>query len=146
MFQSNISYKKNLLIVIIAVLIIPFPTTIVPAWKLKVIDDKGKICPKKEVTQTWAHYSVCVGLGCFQSEDKITNAEGNVEFPKRTIWAPLIWRILGSLIANALTIAHGSAGVASSVHTRGLKDVAWLSYKPNEQLPKKMIVESCKLD
>ena len=127
----------------IVVMIFPFPTTVVPTWGLKVIEDSGNTCPNKEVTQTWAHYSVYIGSGNFQSEVRLTNEEGYVEFPERTVWAPLIWRIIGSMIANVLTIAHGSAGAHASVYSSGLKDVAWISYKPDKPLADKISVHSC---
>jgi hypothetical protein len=135
--------RRYIIILIIAVMILPFPITIVPAWKLKVIDENGNVCPNKEVTQTWAHYSIYIGSGNFQSEDRITNEEGFVEFPKRTVWAPLIWRIIGTIVAKALTMAHGSEGADSSVYSRGIKDVAWISYKPDTPLADKIVVRSC---
>jgi hypothetical protein len=66
-----------------------------------------------------------------------------VEFPERTIWAPLIWRGIGSMIANVLTLAHGGAGPHASVYTTGLKDVAWISYKTDKPLPDKMVLHQC---
>lgn len=127
-------------------MLIPFPTTIVPTWKLKVVDEQNNICPNKEVTQTWAHYSIYIGSGNSQSEDRLTDEEGNIEFPTRTVWSPLIWRIIGAVIANALTIAHGSAGADSSVYSSGIKDVAWISYKPEKPLSDKIVVHSCIYD
>ena len=79
--------RRYIIILIVIVMIFPFPTTIVPAWKLKVVDGRENICPNKEVTQTWAHYSIYIGSGNFQSEDRLTNEEGYVEFPERTVWA-----------------------------------------------------------
>ena len=124
-------------------MIIPFPTTIVPNWRLRVIDVEGRFCSNKEVSEDWAHYSIYIGLGNHQSEYRSTNEDGFVEFPERTVWAPLIWRIVGSMIANVLTLAHGSAGAHASVYTSGLKDVAWISYKPDKPLPDKMVVHQC---
>ena len=138
--------RRYIIISVIIAMLIPFPTTIVPTWKLKVVDEQGNICPNKEATQTWAHYSIYIGSGNFQSEDRLTDEEGNVEFPTRTVWAPLFWRIIGTVIANALTIAHGSAGADSSVHSSGIKDVAWISYKPEKPMADKIVVHSCVYD
>lgn len=138
--------RRYIIFLVIVLMIFPFPTTIVPAWKLQVVEENGNICPNKRVTQNWAHYSIYIGGGNFQIEDRLTDEEGYVEFPERTVWAPLIWRIIGAIIANALVIAHGSAGAQSSVWSSGLKDVAWISYKPYERLPDKIVVHSCASD
>ena len=141
--SSIMSPRKILLVVFILVLLFPFPTTIVPTWKLKVVEENGNICPNKEVTETWAHYSIYIGSGNSQSENRFTDREGYVEFPKRTVWSPLIWRIIGAVIANALTIAHGSAGPHSSIYSSGIKDVAWISYESDKPLVDKIVVHSC---
>ena len=137
------SRRSIIIIAIIIIMIVPFPTTIVPSWRLQVVEDSGKFCPNKEVTETWAHYSIYIGSGGFSSQTLLTDNEGYVDFPGRTVWAPLVWRIVGAVIANALSLAHGSVGPHASVYTTGLKDVAWISFKPNEPLPEKMIVSQC---
>lgn len=138
--------RRYLLLFLIIALLIPFPTTIVPTWKLQVVDELGSICPNKEVTQTWAHYSIFIGTGNSQSEDRTTDENGSVEFPSRTVWAPLGWRIVGGMITNVLTLAHGSEGPDSSVHSSGMKDVAWISYNPEKPMTDKIVVHSCVYD
>lgn len=136
-----VSPRSIILTVALLILFIPFPTLIVPNWKVQAIDVDGNVCPDQEVTETWAHYSIYIGLGNFQSEARRTNNEGYVEFPERKVWAPLIWRAIGS-IANILTLAHGSAGPDASIYTIGLKDKAWIDYQ-SSGLVDKMVVHKC---
>ncbi len=137
------SRRLTITLLIIVAMIVPFPTTVVPIWRLKVVDVNGNFCPNKEVDESWKHYSIELGGGGGGNDTRLTDDEGYVEFPERTIWAPLIWRIIGAIIANALLIAHGGAGVHANVYSSGLKDVAWISYKPDKPLPDKIVVHSC---
>lgn len=140
---KNMSRRHIVICVVAIVMIIPFPTIIAPIWKVRVINIEGSVCPNKEVWQGWAHYSVQLfGIGG-DTETRLTDNEGYVEFPKRTIWSPLSWRILAGTIAHVLTIAHGSEGPHASLHTDRLKDVAWISYEPEEPIPDIMVVRSC---
>jgi hypothetical protein len=139
--------KKKLLVytplfALILVAVYPFESTVVPAWKVKVIDVDGVRCQNMPLFETWGHYSLFLS-GNFQSEDGVTDREGFVEFPERRMRAIGIRRLVMPFVTEALTIAHGSTGVSGSVHASGLKDVAWLSYKGTEPLPETARVEKC---
>jgi len=81
--------------------------------------------------------------GWLGSEDRFTDMNGYVEFPERTVRASLLRRVVVPVIAHILVIAHGSVGADGSVSATGIKDVAWLSYKPGKPLPDRMRVEKC---
>lgn len=136
------SARLIIIVIVLAVLFIPFPTVIVPKWKVQVADINGNICENREVAETWAHYSIYIGGGNFQTENRRTNNEGYVEFPERNVWAPIIWRAIGSIIANILTLAHGGAGPDASIWTTGLKEKAWIDYQ-SSGLVNKMVVDKC---
>ena len=123
-------------------MIVPIESTVVPIWRLQVVDVNGTACSNMRVTQSWGHYSLYLG-GNDQSDDRFTDPHGNVEFPKRTVHAGLARRIVVPVIAHMLLIAHGSVGPSGAVWASGIKDVAWLSYAPGKQLPDKMLVEKC---
>jgi hypothetical protein len=94
------------------------------------------------VTQSWGHYRLFAD-GNFSSDDRSTDANGYVQFPKRTVRAGLARRIVMPVFTRVLTIMHGGWGVSGAVWASGIKDVAWLDYAPNKPLPDKMIVERC---
>ena len=136
------SNRSIIIIAALLILLIPFPTLIVPNWRVQVVDFNGNVCPNRNVRETWSHYSIYINDGNFQWEDRQTNSEGYVEFPERKVWAPLIWRAIGSVIANILILAHGSAGPHATINTTGLKDKAWIDYR-SDGLVDKMVVEKC---
>jgi hypothetical protein len=120
----------------------PFESTVVPAWRLRVVDEQGRACPDMQVNQGWKHYSLDLEAGT-DGEYKFTDGNGYVEFPERTIQASLARRIVAPLIAHALTIAHGSTGISGYVFASGMKEGPWLNYKPGKALPDKILVERC---
>jgi hypothetical protein len=130
------------IIAALVILFIPFPSLIVPNWRFRVVDVNGNICANRRVTESWAHYSIYIDDGNSQTENRQTNGEGYVEFPARKVWAPLIWRVIGSVIAHVLIFAHGSAGPNASIWATGLKDKAWIDYE-SEGLVDKMVVHQC---
>jgi hypothetical protein len=126
----------------VTLLIYPFESTVVPPWKLQVVDVGGNVCSNMRVTQDWGHYSLYLD-GWLGSDDRFTDANGYVEFPERTVRAGILRRIVVPVIAHILVIAHGSVGASSAVWASGIKDVAWLSYKADKPLPDRMRVEKC---
>ena len=139
--------KTRLLIVVIIcslmiVAFFPIPTTVVPQWRLQVVDVNGSACPNMRVTQDWGHYSLYTD-GNSASEDRLTDANGYVQFPKRTIRASVTRRLIMPVITRIQTIMHGGWGADGAVWASGIKDVAWLSYKEGKPLPDKMRVEKC---
>ena len=123
-------------------MLFPIETTIVPIWKLQVVDVNGTACSSIRVTQSWGHYSLYID-GNYSSEHRLTDMSGYVQFPERTIRASLPRRLIMPIITRLLTIMHGGWGVDSAVWASGIKDVAWLSYKGGKSLPDKMRVEKC---
>ena len=137
--------KAPLICAVIILLVYPFESVVVPAWRLRVVDLEGNPCPDKQVNQGWKHYSLELGAGDY-GEYKFTDGEGYIVFPERTVRASLIRRIFAPVIAHILTIAHGSTGISGYVFASGIKGAPWLSYKPGEPLPDTIIVERCRMD
>ena len=120
-------------------LLLPFPTTVVPEWKIRVVDWEGKPLTDEFVRQSWTHYSLesC----CGDIDDRWTDENGYVVFPERLIWASLLRRALFPIWARVMTIAHGSEGIAADVVVWG-KDTysESVEYKPNQPLPDKIVL------
>ena len=123
-------------------LIYPFESTIVPAWRLRVVDVEGNPCSGMQVNQGYKHYSLDLGAGDY-GEYKFTDEDGYVEFPGRTIRASMIWRVSAPVLAYLSVIFHGSTGISGYVFASGMKGGPWLTYKPSKPLPDRIIVERC---
>lgn len=144
--MSHRNLKIAVILICILALFIPFPTTVVPTWKLRVVDVEGNPCANKQVNEGWGHYSLEIIGDVGGSEYRFTDSSGYVEFPKRIIYANLIWRIVAPVIAYASVIAHGSVGIDAYVFSTGMKDGPFLNYKPGKPLPDKIIVDRCKIE
>lgn len=128
--------------IVIALLVYPFESNIVPTWRVQIVDVDGRACNQMRVNQSWAHYSLYLD-GDFHIDNRLSDGNGYVEFPARTTRAALPRRVVVPVIAHVLVIAHGSVGADSAVSASGIQDVAWLSYKSGKELPNKMKVEKC---
>lgn len=138
--------KRYLVLGILAIVAVlanyPFKSTVVPEWTLEVRDVDGNLCSNMRVTESWAHYSLFLGPNG-GTEDRYTDSHGLVVFPERTVRATGLRRVTVPILAHILLIAHGSVGADGAVWATGLKDVAWLSYKPGKELPFNIEVEEC---
>jgi hypothetical protein len=133
------------LVIVLVASWIPFPSVVVPRWRVQVVDTNEIPCVKQTVSQSWAHYSLSDD---FNSDYQKTNAEGFVEFPERTITKNLLQRIVYPIVAYALLLAHGSAGIDAYV---GASDpvnagVFGLKYESTEPLPSRLIIKRCFVD
>src|SRR5882724_6377035 len=99
-----------LLIACLGVLLFyPFETTVVPEWNMRITDESGKPVLKVVVSELWRHHSVEFHG---HSEDRMTDSEGFVSFPRRTVRASLIFRAAGRAVV-ALNV-HGESGPKAS--------------------------------
>ena len=139
--------KTRLLIVVIICVILfvavfPIETTLIPQWKVQVVDVNGAPCANMRVTQSWGHYRLYLD-GNDSSDDRFTDLNGYVQFPERTTRASLLRRTFMPIVTRVATIMHGGWRVDGAVWASGIKDVAWLSYEADRSLPEKMRVEKC---
>jgi len=132
------SRRKILLLVFILVLLFPFPTTVVPEWKVRVADQNGKPFVGESVMQSWKHYSLDWSGCCDNTETRTTDENGVVIFPKRTIWAGLLRRLIFPMWAEVMSLAHGSTGIHSYIWVKsysmpkGTKDYVVGELPPQE--------------
>lgn len=105
-----------LVLLLSVVFLYPFKTTIVPARNVLVVTDDGNPIQGVLVRQSWKNYSF-EGRG--HEEDKLTEENGRVSFPRRTLRANLLWRALRP-IANILGQGvHASFGVRTDIIVLG---------------------------
>lgn len=139
--------KTQFLIVVficlgLLVFLVPIETSVIPQWRVQVVDVNGTACASMRVTQSWGHYRLFLD-GNHSSDRRFTDPNGYVQFPERTIRASLSRRIIVPILTRITTIMHGGWRVVGSVWASGIKDVVWLSYESGRPLPGKMIVEEC---
>src|SRR5882672_1607716 len=114
--------------VLIAALL-PYKTTVVPAWRLRVVDENGHPYAGKQVRQTWKHYSLELDAGD-NLEDRWTDENGYVAFPERTIRASFLGRVILTTFNTGMTLAHGSIGIHADVAATGPQGYKRLEYDP----------------
>ena len=138
--------KTRLLIVVIIclvifVMLVPIETSVIPQWRVQVVDVNGIPCANTRVTQSWGHYRVYLD-GNYSSEFRFTDLNGYVQFPERMIRASLPRRIIMPFITRITTLMHGGWDVHGVVWTDGITDVG-LSYESGRSMPEKMRVDKC---
>lgn len=106
---SGIKWKYIFLTVFILALI-PFPTELVPESKFQIVDIKNQPLPNVATVQEWKSYTFFNVGGI---EERCTNSEGVVIYPRRTHWASAFSRLTFPILAQIGTIIHGSAGTIS---------------------------------
>jgi hypothetical protein len=110
-FSSKIKWKRILLI-FFALAFIPFPTELVPEWKVQIVDEQNQPLPNVKTEQSWKSYTF---FFVEDYEEKCTDSNGVVIYPKRFLWAGALSRIVSPIFADIMTLAHGSTGTNASV-------------------------------
>lgn len=101
--------KQKLLIYcgILAVVFVPFPTTVCPEWTLQILMSDGRPYSHANATEHWQYYSV-EERG--HEEDICADDQGIVIFPKRVFMASLARRVFGAIMEIMEVGVHSSFG------------------------------------
>src|ERR1041385_1453274 len=135
------NWKVAVVIVVLALLagLYPYNTIVVPAWKLRIVDEKGKPYANMPATQAWKDYSLEIEPG--QNLDiRPTNPDGYVEFPKREIRANVLKRIFLMCLSAVMSLAHGSVGVKAYIHASGPHGYSEVSYEHGKPVPTQLVL------
>jgi len=131
--------------IVLAASLIPFETTFIPEWKLRVVNDKGEPLSGQFVAQYCTNYTLgihpCENVG---EDSKITDEEGYVIFPARKIRATLLYRSIRPVIGLALLIANGEYGSNGSFATSGPGGTKSIDFDPRKSLPTEIELPSKK--
>jgi len=128
--------------VVIFVVFVPIEASVIPQWRVQVVDVNGTSCANMRVTQNWGHNRLYLD-GNYSRDDRFTDLNGYVEFPQRTMQPSLLRRIIMPIVTRIVTIMHGGWYVDGAVWASGIKGVPWLRYESGQSPPEKMIVEKC---
>jgi hypothetical protein len=128
------------LLVGLVFLLLPIETETVPAWTLKVVDASGRKIANIGVREHWQNYSVEFSG---HREDLVTNVDGDVTFPARTLRASPMRRLLYPLLnmlGGVHASWHGSAHIVVLLDDpTKIGDEIWSSGHP---MPDKVVVRS----
>jgi len=108
--------RYTALLLLAVVMLIPYPTTVVPEWKIRVLDRYGAPVEGEPVREVWQHYSY---ESESHGEELPTDADGYVTFREREIWASPLRRVVFTCWAALWTLAHGSMGESAWVLVPG---------------------------
>lgn len=93
---------------------IPYKTTTVPAWRIRFTDESGVPFRSLPVNQTWRNYSV---EASDHRASGVTDENGYAQFPERSVWSPLVMRVLGPIGSIIGAGAHASFGSSAWIMT-----------------------------
>ncbi len=93
------SLSKRIFVLVIGLVVVvslyPLETIVVPEWRVRIVDEAGTPLRNSGVREVWQHYSI---ESKDHEEDPLTDNDGYVTFPKRTLRAPLAARIVNGTI------------------------------------------------
>ena len=92
---------------------------VVPRWQLQVADSSGMRVGNIKVTEHWQHYLVETEG---HEEMRQTDANGQVDFPERTVRASFTSRLLGRLSRFRTMGEPAKSGPYASIVVWGNKD------------------------
>lgn len=134
-------YGRVLLLICGISLFIPFPTTVVPEWKVRVVNESGKPIKALRVKQYWQNYSVEFSGN---EQESVTNDDGYVTFPRRVVWAGLLHRTLGpvlNILGQGVHFSFGPSAQLVPLPNWG-STVVGATYSPDEPLPTEIMMRS----
>ena len=129
--------KKFFAVVALALLLLvgcglyPFETTVVLPWKVRVIDEDGVPYEGLRVVEYWKHYSLELEEGQ-NGEERWTDRNGVVEFPRRTIRMSVLGRLVRMSITRLKRFLHGSTGIQADIMATGPQGTKTLQYEPSK--------------
>ena len=121
------------------ILLFPFKITVVPEWKIRVRDEKGKPFVKAKVIQIWNQRT----LDIVGHDEQWTDDNGYAAFPERTARAGLLYRWWRSSRASlkALGQMDGDAEISSTVWATTPGNVSeFLEYRPDASPPEEIVM------
>jgi hypothetical protein len=142
--------KKKILLILALVFVtslFPFSTTLVPEWKLRVVDETGAPYVGKGVREFCDSYTLNISP-CQEAGDlmRVTDNDGYVVFPERRIRASLLSRIVRTILSLVTLLPHGAIGSQVYVDATGPRGYETLKYAPDKPLPTEFILKSGSAD
>lgn len=140
-FKSRRRVTLLLLLIVLIAGLIPFETSLVPLWKIQVVDASGKPIGGIGVRQIWNNYSVEFTS---HEQDLTTDYNGYVTFPARSIKASFLRRLIYPIF-NSLAGGHASWGARATIIVLvkdASKEFGSVDWQSDQPLPEVIIVKS----
>ena len=122
---------------LVLILVYPFDITVVPEWKLRVVDQTGQPLRGNRVRESWCHYTL--ETRCHE-EELTSDSDGYIRFPRRAIRANFVTWAAKFLVR--LVNVHSSFGPSASVFYLGdyslVSEEPW--YEPGRRLATEIVV------
>lgn len=120
MTPRNSAFKRKriwvFLVVLGVVVFYPFKSTVVPEQNVLVVTEDWRPIQGVRVRQIWKNYSVEADG---HEEDRPTDENGRVLFPRRTVRANLLWRAVRPIVNILTEGVHASFGVQTQMFPLG---------------------------
>lgn len=120
----------HLAVIVMAILFIPFPTELVPEWKMQFRKKDGTVAAGVVAEQSWRSYSFSAG----GYDQRCTDQNGEVTFPRRDLWSGMFSRLVSPLLAEVGSLAHGSTGTSANVRVFDANYISPESYYWRDQM------------
>lgn len=140
--MRNLKRRKAILVVLLAIVSVvalyPLKTTVVPEWRVRIVDESGAPLKSTAVREVWQHYDI-ESKG--HRQDFITDNQGYVTFPERTVRGALAVRVIRRMIT--FIFPHQSSGPDAFVVILAPDYDSWSnnSALPGQPLPKEIVVK-----
>jgi hypothetical protein len=82
-----------ILLIVSLIFFAPYRSTTSPQWVIQVVDGSGRPVPSLPVRQEWSYFGIDLAPWV---DNRKTDADGRVTFPRRVIWASFASRFLVS--------------------------------------------------
>ena len=110
--NEGLSLKASTVLLIVAAvllvgMLIPFPQTVAPDWKVTTQDAAHRPLSGITVREVWQQYSF---EDSSHEEDRLTDINGEVHFPRRSRWTSMAGRFWGCSHQIASAGVHASCG------------------------------------
>lgn len=117
----------------------PIESAVVPAWSVTVVDRNGYPLKGVEVHQYWRHFAL---EKTYSSQAKTTNDDGDVHFPRRTIKASLLARLIRPVqMVFYYSMHRVQFEPVAHVYARERGFGGYLTYSPGKPIRGKLLLE-----
>lgn len=117
----------------------PVESAVVPAWSITVVDKDGYPMKGVDVHQYWRHFAL---EKTYSSQARTTNDDGDVHFPKRTIKASLLARLIRPVqMVFYYSMHRVQFEPVAHVYARTRGFGGYLTYSPGKPIRRKLFLE-----
>lgn len=126
-------------VLLLVLLLFPFKSTIVPRWRVHLVDEAGSKIAGINVTEHWQHYLI---QSAGSEDARRTDELGVVDFPERTVRASLVIRFVDVVINLTTQGSKAKFGPYGSLVVWGSReyDTVVVIYNPSAALQTEIVV------